>query len=122
MNATASVDPGFFPGNPLLMKHFCRAFICFFLLPVIAAHADELLTFEQHVQPILKAYCLDCHGAGDKVRSGLDWRLKRFVEIGGKNGTVLVPGDPAKSLLLQRMKSGEMPTTKKKVPAEMARP
>ncbi len=81
--------------------------------------ADEPLTFEQHVRPILKAYCLDCHGAGEKIKGGLDLRLKRFAEKGGKSGTVLVPGDPAKSLLLQRMKSGEMPTTEKKVPAEM---
>jgi hypothetical protein len=109
----------FLPGSPFLMKHSCRAFFCFFLLPVMAAHADEPLTFEQHVRPILKAYCLDCHGAGDKVRGGLDLRLKRFAEKGGKNGPAIVPGDPTKSVLLQRMKSGEMPTTEKKVPAEM---
>jgi hypothetical protein len=83
------------------------------------AFADEPLTFEQHVRPILKAYCLDCHGAGEKLKGGLDLRLKRFLEKGGKNGPALIPGDPGKSLLVQRMKSGEMPTTQKKVPAEM---
>src|SRR5580692_3022994 len=83
------------------------------------ATADEPLTFEQHVRPILKAYCLDCHGAGEKLKGGLDLRLKRLAEKGGKSGTVLVAGDPGKSLLVQRMKSGEMPTTQKKVPAEM---
>jgi hypothetical protein len=83
------------------------------------ARADEPLTFEQHVRPILKAYCLDCHGAGEKLKGGLDLRLKRFLEKGGKSGTAIVPGNPEKSLLLQRMKSGEMPTTQKKVPAEM---
>jgi len=83
------------------------------------ASADEPLTFEQHVRPILKAYCLDCHGAGEKLKGGLDLRLKRLAEKGGKSGTVLVVGDPGKSLLVQRMKSGEMPTTQKKVPAEM---
>ncbi|MBI2807554.1 MAG: PSD1 domain-containing protein [Planctomycetes bacterium] len=90
-------------------------------IPLVAmrANADEPLTFEQHVRPILKAYCLDCHGAGEKMKGGLDLRLKRFAEKGGKSGPVLVPGDPVKSLLLQRMKSGEMPTTEKKVPAEM---
>src|SRR6185295_14511991 len=83
------------------------------------AAADEPLTFEQHVRPVLKAYCLDCHGAGEKLKGGLDLRLKRFAEKGGKSGPALVPGDPAKSVLLQRMKTGEMPTTEKKVPAEM---
>ena len=84
-----------------------------------AVCADEPLTFEQHVRPILKAYCLDCHGGGEKLRGGLDLRLKRFAEKGGKSGPAFVPGDPANSLLVQRMKSGEMPTTQKKVPAEM---
>lgn len=88
-------------------------------LPAVRAPAEEALTFEQHVRPILKAYCLDCHGAGEKLKGGLDLRLKRFAEHGGTNGPVLVPGNPAKSLLLQRMKSGQMPTTEKKVPAEM---
>src|SRR3954468_20768312 len=83
------------------------------------AIADEKLTFEQHVRPILKAYCLDCHGAGEKIKGGLDLRLKRFAEKGGKSGPALIPGDAAKSPLLQRMKSGEMPTTEKKVPPEM---
>jgi hypothetical protein len=80
---------------------------------------DDVLTFETNVRPILKAYCLDCHGAGDKLRGGLDLRLKRFAEKGGKHGTVLVPGDPARSTLLQRMKSGEMPVSEKKVPPEL---
>src|SRR2546421_323627 len=83
------------------------------------ARADEPLTFEQHVRPILKAYCLDCHGAGEKLKGGLDLRLKRFAEKGGKSGPVLVPGEPAKSLLLTRMKAGEMPMAEKKVPAEL---
>lgn len=83
------------------------------------AIADEILTFEQHVRPILKAYCLDCHGAAEKVKGGLDLRLKRFAEKGGKSGPALIPGDVAKSALLQRMKSGEMPTTEKKVPPQM---
>src|SRR5262245_38465705 len=87
--------------------------------PCSGAAADEPLTFEQHVRPILKAYCLDCHGAGDKVKGGLDLRLKRFAEKGGKSGPALVPGEAANSLLWQRMKSGEMPTTEKKVPPEM---
>ena len=45
-------------------------------------NAEQPLTFEQHVRPILKAYCLDCHGAGEKVKGWLDLRLKRFAEKG----------------------------------------
>ena len=85
---------------------------------VAAADAPEVLSFEQHVRPIFKAYCFECHGAGEKVKGGLDLRLRRFLVRGGDTGAVIVPGEPAKSLLLSRLKSGEMPPSEKKVPAE----
>lgn len=74
--------------------------------------------FETDVRPIFKAYCLDCHGAGEKMPGGLDLRLKRFAEAGGKSGPGFDPKQPGKSLLIERMKSGEMPPGEKKVPAE----
>ena len=80
--------------------------------------AAEPITFEQDVRPILKAYCLDCHGAGEKVSGKLDLRLKRFALAGGTNGPAIVPKASGKSLLVERMKSGEMPPSEKKVPAE----
>ena len=82
-----------------------------------AAAADPV-TFELHVRPILKAYCLDCHGAAEKMAGKLDLRLKRFAVAGGTSGPAVVPGDAAKSLLVERMKSGEMPPVGKKVPAD----
>jgi hypothetical protein len=82
------------------------------------APAAEPVTFERHVRPILKAYCLDCHGAGEKMPGGLDLRLRRFAVAGGESGPAVVPKEPGKSLLLERMKSGEMPPGEKKVPAE----
>jgi hypothetical protein len=88
------------------------------LLVASPVSAAEPLTFEQHVRPILKAYCLDCHGAGEKMPGGLDLRLKRFALAGGKTGPALDLKDAAKSLLIERMKSGEMPMGEKKVPAD----
>ena len=79
--------------------------------------ADEL-TFERHVRPIFKAYCLDCHGGGEKLEGNLDLRLARFAAQGGDSGPAMVAGDPASSLLVMRLKAGEMPPTEKKVPAE----
>jgi hypothetical protein len=81
------------------------------------APAAEPITFERHVRPILKAYCLDCHGAGEKLPGGLDLRLKRFALTGGKSGPAIVPKDPGKSPLVERIRSGEMPPGEKKVPA-----
>jgi len=90
-------------------------FVCVIAFVPASVRAD-VLTFEKDVRPILKAYCLDCHGGGEKVAGKLDLRLKRFIEQGGSNGPALVVKDPVKSLIIERMKSGEMPPTEKKVP------
>ncbi len=84
-------------------------------LPVVA---EEKLTFEQHARPIFKAYCIDCHGGEEKVEGNLDLRLSRFALRGGDSGPALVAGNAAESLLLSRVKSGEMPPQGKKVPPE----
>src|SRR2546429_6372438 len=80
--------------------------------------AAEPVTFEQHVRPILKVYCLDCHGGGEKLRGGLDLRLKRFAEKGGDSGPAVVPRQPGRRLLLARLKAGAMPPGDKEVPPE----
>lgn len=84
----------------------------------LAARADESPTFERDVRPILKAYCLDCHGGGEQVKGKLDLRLKRFAVRGGATGPALVPGQPDESELLARVRDGEMPPGEKKVPAD----
>ena len=89
------------------------------LLALVALSAPaEAITFEQHVRPILKAYCLDCHGAEEKPKGKLDLRLKRFLAVGGRTGPAIAPGKAGKSLLVERMAAGEMPPTGKKVPPE----
>jgi len=82
--------------------------------PVTAADPPS---FERDVRAVLKAYCLDCHGGSEKPAGKLDLRLKRFAIAGGTSGPAVVPGDAAKSLLVERMKSEEMPPAGKKVPA-----
>ena len=87
-----------------------------------AAAADPVaqkLSFEQDVRPILKAYCLDCHGGDEKLSGQLDLRLRRFIVKGGETGAAIVPGDAAKSLLLKRVRSEEMPPGEKKLPPEL---
>ncbi len=84
----------------------------------VAARADQPPSFERDVRPILKAYCLDCHGAGEKPKGKLDLRLKRFAVQGGASGPAIVPGQPDESELLARVRDGEMPPGDKKVPAD----
>jgi mono/diheme cytochrome c family protein len=85
---------------------------------VISAEAGEALSFERDVRPIFKAYCLDCHGGGETLKGGLDLRLKRFAVRGGESGPAVVAGRPGDSLLVERLKNGEMPPGEKKVPAD----
>ncbi len=95
------------------------------LLAVVVAFGAALapragkLTFEADVRPILKTHCFHCHGEGEKLKGGVDLRLRRFM-AGKKTdgGHVLVPGKPKDSLLVTLAKAGEMPKGEKKLSAK----
>ena len=89
-------------------------FVC--IAELMPVNADEL-TFEAHVRPILKAHCFDCHGAEDELKGKLDLRLVRLMKTGGESGSAIESGKPEASLLLQRIKAGEMPPGQVKVSA-----
>lgn len=72
--------------------------------------------FERDIRPILREHCYDCHGAEKELKGKLDLRLRRFMVRGGKSGPAIVPGDPAASLLIERIREGEMPPSGKAVP------
>lgn len=78
-------------------------------LAVSVAHAENAITFEQHVRPILKAHCFQCHGETGEPKGKLDLRLQRLIVRGGESGSALIPGNPEDSLLLARIVQGEMP-------------
>ena len=82
----------------------------------LSTHAAEP-TFETQVRPILKAYCFECHGEGEQLKGKLDLRLARLIVKGGATGPAIVRGKPDASLLLKRVRAGEMPPTKKKLGA-----
>src|SRR5262245_19369755 len=68
--------------------------------------------FEKDVAPIIKAKCLKCHG--EKERKGeLDLRTVASALKGGESGAVIIPKDPEKSLLYEKVLEGEMPPGKK---------
>src|SRR5687767_7883030 len=101
------------------MKRFFSLFVSSFWLalaaPGNAAEPAGPIQFETHVRPILKAHCFECHGEGRKLRGGLDLRLKHLMAKGGDTGAVIAPGKSTDSLLLQRIRSGEMPPGKVKL-------
>ena len=62
----------------------------------------EAAVFHDVVQPVLNARCVACHG---ESRVDGDLRLDSFEAIvaGGEHGEAIIAGDPAESLLLQRL-------------------
>lgn len=93
-----------------------RAFICrmavfavWLGVAAIALAADEpRLNFEEDIVPILEARCVQCHGSEIR-KAGLDLRRKFTMVAGGDSGTALVPGQPAESLLIEKIVNKEMP-------------
>jgi hypothetical protein len=58
----------------------------------------QLDFFETKVRPVLAANCYRCHSVeAGKSKGGLVLDTKDGLLKGGENGTVLIPGDPAKS-------------------------
>ncbi|HKP38043.1 MAG TPA: DUF1549 domain-containing protein, partial [Pyrinomonadaceae bacterium] len=84
----------------------------------MAAFGASAPTFEKDIRPILKAHCFECHGEGEKLKGGLDLRLRRLMLKGGDDGAVIVPGKPDKSLLFELVHRGEMPKREKKLTRE----
>jgi len=71
--------------------------------------------YGRQIDPVLEAKCVSCHGSG-KMEGGLRLDSYRRLMSGGKDGAAIVPGEPEKSLLLQRV---TLPTDNKHfMPAE----
>ena len=74
--------------------------------------------FERDIRPLLKTHCFQCHGEGEKLKGGVDLRLRRLMLKESDSGRVLVPGKPSDSVLLKMVRSGEMPKDGKKLTAQ----
>jgi hypothetical protein len=83
-----------------------------FLAEKIAAYQGQVkavktggIEFYVQIQPILEASCLECHQGG-KPKGGLHLDTLAGALKGGKSdGAAIVPGEPAKSSLLTRIRS-----------------
>eukprot|EP01035_Chromulina_nebulosa_P060081 gene60081-82205_t len=65
-----------------------------------APAAADLAFFEASVRPLLVERCYECHG-DKKQKGGLRLDSLPGWQAGGDTGGVIVPGDPAKSLLIE---------------------
>lgn len=86
--------------------------------------ADEAAStafFEAKIRPVLVEHCYECHSVETgKSKGGLLVDTRNGIRDGGDSGPAVVPGDPAKSLLLTAIKHSdpdlEMPPKKAKLP------
>lgn len=67
-----------------------------------AKTADLAKYFSDNVVSLLQQSCYSCHT--DKRKGGLRLDSRADVLKGGESGAVIVPGDPATSLLIQAVK------------------
>jgi len=79
------------------------------------------IDFATQIEPILQAQCYECHGE-KKARGKLRLHSRDLALKGGATGPLLVPGDSAKSYLIQRIlgEGGEdqMPLDEDPLPPE----
>ncbi|MCR8561471.1 chitobiase/beta-hexosaminidase C-terminal domain-containing protein [Mucilaginibacter sp. BJC16-A38] len=63
---------------------------------------DKALVYKDVIQPIFQSKCISCHNP-DKTKGGLMLIDEKSILKGGKDGKLIVPGQPQISMLLQRI-------------------
>jgi uncharacterized membrane protein len=66
------------------------------------------VSFAKDVMPIIQSRCINCHG-GERIEAGLSLRTYEDIMAGSENGPVIVPGNAAKSFLVELVASQKMP-------------
>ncbi|MEQ1853222.1 MAG: c-type cytochrome domain-containing protein, partial [Chthoniobacteraceae bacterium] len=76
----------------------------------LAAHAQvpAKVTFTDHIEPIFRNACTNCHNP-DKKKAGLDLTTYQATIAGGENGPVLKPGNADGSLMFKVCAQTEEP-------------
>jgi hypothetical protein len=88
-----------------------------FVLPALSrterALGDRDVSFSEDIMPIFEATCLECHGEAEDgeivLEAQLDLRTWEAVMAGSEFGSVIEPGNPDESYLLESVEMGDMP-------------
>jgi mono/diheme cytochrome c family protein len=70
------------------------------LLAGFARAQDKPVSYHKDIKPLFTSACNGCHRP-EKSKGDLDMTTFKSLMKGGKDGTPIVPGDPAKSILLK---------------------
>lgn len=73
------------------------------------ALAQEKVTFQDHILPIFRNACNNCHDP-EKKKAGLDLTTYSATMAGSDNGAMMVAGDPGASMIYKVVIHAEEPT------------
>ena len=96
----------------LMLAVFCCS------LPLYAQQPKDLVTYKDHVAPILRKHCINCHNP-DKATSDLNVATYQTLMTGGASGDTIIPGNPGQSMLFQvvaHLEEPYMPPKSPKIP------
>ncbi len=68
------------------------------------ALADNAISYQRDIKPLLQERCYSCHSAL-KQKAGLRLDAGKLIMKGGEDGPAIIPGASAKSLLMERVRS-----------------
>ncbi len=99
-----------------MKKQLTLLIVSFLVVTVVAvlkissinAAPETQISYTRDVQPVLESRCASCH-FGEFTSAELHMDAYESLMAGSENGPVIEPGDPKKSLLVQKISSGEMP-------------
>jgi len=87
----------------------------------VSSGAGATVDFSHEIVPILRQHCAECH-TGTKLKGGLSINDRASLLHGSENGPVVVPGDSAKSRLIELVESKDsddwMPPKGARLPPE----
>lgn len=75
------------------------------------------VSYSEQIAPIFEAKCAECHGT-ETTEAELSLATYEDVMKGSEFGTVVEPGSPDESLLLDMVAAGEMPQDADPLPEE----
>ncbi len=118
-----------FPPKSSMMKQLATAICVSLILGLPLASAQNKISFNRDVRPILANNCFQCHGFDENAREAdlrLDTRDGALAELESGEGFAIVPKKPDASILLTRITAHDederMPpaeTDKKLTPAQI---
>ena len=79
-----------------------------------ASTRDKAVSYADDVAPIFERSCVRCHGGLDegelRIEAGLDLTSYEKLVLGSEFGEVLTPGEPDRSIIVDLIEVGDMPS------------